>query len=730
MTSTRYLTRTAVPLLLGVFILFAMLLASCSTSRATTPATTEPQHHLTETLTANVHGERRKPVVALTVVSRADADQTNVPVTFGQPFKIADVPSSSGLQAIAADGTRLPTQVAWKATHPDGSLRHGIITLMLPKLAEDASVRVGLYLTEKSKNHADEASAKFPGNLNSTVKLTLRNGGDESASIRRLAENVGKAQKWLSGPLANEWLLHGPFINTSGDANRYLAARYYVRNYPAADRTRVEVVVENDWAFEKNPHNITYDVHVTLNGSEVYRKANLEHTTHARWRKVFWVGGDPKVYVQQDLAYLKATGAIPNYDPGLEVPESAVRELYSRFKSSGTAPMQVSIVNKHMPATGGRKDIGPLPTWTVLRLLTMNPRLIKVDNTIGALAGSWPIHLRDKSTGLPVSLKDYPNLSTHNNLIGKGDNPYPEHPAYKWNPNGLRPNPSHEPSLAFVPYLLTGDFYYLEELQFWAASHPLETTPSYRGYDKGLVVWTQVRGQAWDMRTLGQVAYVTPDDAPMKQYWVEQLHNNLAWYNKHYSDNPEANKLGFLTRGVIYNHRRAVAPWQDDFFTWAMGYLVQLGFEEARPILKYKATFPVGRMTAKGFCWIMAAKYTLKVRDNRHAPFYDTFAEAYAKSVSKNMENAECASEDMAHLLGEQYGVKDMSGYPWSPQGFPANMQPALAVAVNAGVPHAVEAWKIFMSRNTKPDYSSYPNWDIVPRVEWRAEPSAVSARR
>jgi hypothetical protein len=57
-----------------------------------------------------------------------------------------------------------------------------------------------------------------------------------------------------------------------------------------------------------------------------------------------------------------------------------------------------------------------------------------------------------------------------------------------------------------------------------------------------------------------------------------------------------------------------------------------------------------------------------------------------------------------------------MYGYPWSPQGFPSNMQPALASAVDQGVPHAKEAWRIFMQRTTKPNYSGYPNWDIVPR--------------
>ena len=28
---------------------------------------------------------------------------------------------------------------------------------------------------------------------------------------------------------------------------------------------------------------------------------------------------------------------------------------------------------------------------------------------------------------------------------------------------------AHQPSLAYIPYLMTGDLYYLEEMHFWAS---------------------------------------------------------------------------------------------------------------------------------------------------------------------------------------------------------------------------------------------------------------------
>lgn len=663
------------------------------------------------------------PVVSFMAVSQSQEPVTESVVTFGQPFVPGDVPGNGTLQAITFNGQKLPTQIDWKATNKDGSHRHGIITVALPDLPPEGAVLVGLYSTQSGPQPGQVRTQKIPlPDIQARVVLEIH-GERYVAAFQKLVEQ-GADRRWLLGPLATEWHVSGPVVNKSGQPHDRIWVQFYVRHYPTVDKTRVEVIVENTWAFKPDPHSVTYDAQIFVNNQKIYSIPNLVHTDHARWRKVFWTDGEPKVYVRHDLAYLKATGAIPNYDPDIRVPESAVVDLYQRFLASNRQPMGVSIVMKAMGTTGSRADIGPLPNWTALRLLTMDPRLIEVNQTIDSLAGSWPIHLRDEDTGLPVSLEDHPMLTVHPNLLHWSKNPLPPADYGEWPDNtDLRPDVSHEPSLAFVSYLLTGDYYFLEELQFWATWNPLRTSPYYRDGAKGLMAWTQVRGQAWSLRTLGQVAYITPDDNPMKDYWQRQLQNNIKWYNAHYSDNPNANKLGFLVGRMPYNNGRGLAPWQDDYFTWAIGYLVDLGFDNARSMLKYKAKLSVGRMVAPGYCWVFGAVYSLNVRESEGSPFYDTFARAYAESVNRyssddgiDITQLVCGSAAMADQLGENYKAGDMSGYPWSPQGFPAFMQPALAAAVDVGVPHAEAAWCTFMNRTTKPDYSGTPAWAIVPR--------------
>ena len=59
-----------------------------------------------------------------------------------------------------------------------------------------------------------------------------------------------------------------------------------------------------------------------------------------------------------------------------------------------------------------------------------------------------------------------------------------------------------------------------------------------------------------------------------------------------------------------------------------------------------------------------------------------------------------------------------MSGYASSAIGYPSNMQPALAYAVDALGEPGRKAWDLFMARSIKPDYSGAPQFAIVPRTQ------------
>lgn len=658
-------------------------------------------------------------ITGVLVETEGAAANEAVPLSFGQVFAPGDLPAGDALHGRLPDGRTLPLQVDVKATHADGSVRHAVISALLP-----ASTGAQALALVKGAARTDAKAA--PASVQSLLDAgftaaagAVIDGRDWTASVDKLLRQ--KPAVWLDGPLVTEWLVSAPLRNAQGEAHPRLSARFAVRWYRALGKARVDVTIENAWAFQAAPRNETYDAHVSVGGKEVYAKPGLVHYHQARWRKTFWWGAVPAVHVRHDSAYLIASRALPNYDRSVHVAERALADLAAKWNGPKTEPMGIGMAVPYMPTTGGRNDIGLLPAWGALYLLSMDKRAKEVTLGTADLAGSWSMHYRDRHTGKPVSLIDYPYMTiaghpgdTRNPKTGKMES-FPPCPKEACRTPYVH-DVSHQAAFAYLPYLVTGDFYQLEELEFWAMYDVFNSNPGYRDNIKGLLKPEQVRGQAWALRTLGEAAYIVPDKDPLKADFQRILKSNLDWYNAEYTDNPNANKLGIIVNGyaVLYKNKTGVAPWQDDFFTAAVGHLADLGFAGAGRLLAWKATFPILRMTAPGTCWLDASIYALIVRDAAGAPLYTSMAQAWKASHPPEIADLPCDSAAMAQALKVKPG--EMTGYASAVAGYPANLQPALAYAADVGGKAGREAWQRFMSRSVKPDYGSAPQFAIVPR--------------
>lgn len=648
-------------------------------------------------------------------------DQAGAALTFGQVFADHDLQPGEYLTGKLSDGTSVPLQLDIKARHQDGAVRHAIISLLAPAVAPGQ--RLSMYLVKTAPPAA--VAAVTPDDLlargfTARQQLTL-NGQVLTASADELLR-AGQYRTWLSGPLANEWQVAAPLRTAAGAPHPHLMARFAIRATPGHNRARVDVTVENNWAYEAAPQNFTYDVQLSVGAVVVYSKPALPHYHHARWRKVLWWGAAPAVHIRHNTQYLIASRALPNYDTRVVVSEASLAALATQFSGARSEPMAVGMATPYMPATGGRSDIGLLPGWAATYLLSMDKRAKDAMLGTADLAGSWSSHFRDRNTDRPVSLHDYPYMT----LLGRdGDtfNPatrkFEAFPACATSSGCATPNvhdASHQPGFAYLPYLVTGDFYYLEELQFWAVWNSFMGNPGYREYGRGLVKPDQVRGQAWSLRTLGQAAYITPDNDPLKSQLTHVVKSNLAWYNANYTDNPGATRLGMLTHGyaVVYDGGTGVAPWMDDFFTSAVGHLAELDFYGARELLEWKVKFPIARMTAAGTCWITGAIYALKVRDSATSPIYASMGQAWQASHTPEFAQLPCGGTAMAASLRLKVG--EMTGYSALPSGYPSNMQPALAYAADVGGAAGRAAWQTMEQRSVKPDYGTGPQFAIVPR--------------
>ncbi len=701
-------------------------------------------------LGATAAGVQAADLATVTVVSTGSGAQALVPVTFGQTFKQGDVPANAIIGGNV--GSVLPIQVDKKATHPDGSLRHAVLTFLVPALGAGASQVVTLTNTGAPPT----GSIVTPALLLATsfdAAINLDIGGTAySASARDLL--AGSPPTWLSGPLATEFLLSGPVRTSGGAAHPHLQARFHVRAYAGLQSVRVEAVLENNWAFEAGPRNYSYNVTVDVAGrGAVYTQNSVNHYRQSRWRRVVWWGTQPSAYVKHDRAYLMASRAVPSYDTRVQVSSGALNGWVSGL---GTNPgvMSIGALEANMPSPGGRFEIAPLPAFQAAYILGQDDRARRVTIGYGEQAGAWPMHYRDKATDQPPTLDANPNMS----ILGGGNGIFGNFPACggTCSTGGLLPEASHHPSLAYLPYLMTGDYYLMEELVMWGNWVLFYGESSRHGGAQGLLIWDQVRGQAWALRTLTEAAYLTPDSHPLKNYLRAKLQNNISYFVTNWVD---SNPLGYITNTGAANWLGLddwIASWMDDFLTYAFGRMVAMGFTEAQPVLAWKAKFPVGRLTDPGMCWVLASSYWPYVRRDRYlgggTDFVTTWTD-WRRNVIFGWDNdafrgtndiggqeqalfdAQCNSAQMRTILG--IGSGQMIGWDGA-EAYPANLQAAAAVAVEAGVTNAQQAWNVLTSRGAYPlgDYGDAPQWAVwpatatasLPAVQISANPTAVTS--
>jgi hypothetical protein len=85
-----------------------------------------------------------KAITSLRIQSTGDKVQANVPFTVGQVFAPGDLAEGKGLVGLLEDGTTIPLQFDVKALHSDGSVRHGVVSGVIPSGEPGKDIVVGL----------------------------------------------------------------------------------------------------------------------------------------------------------------------------------------------------------------------------------------------------------------------------------------------------------------------------------------------------------------------------------------------------------------------------------------------------------------------------------------------------------------------------------------------------------------------------------------------------------
>jgi hypothetical protein len=382
---------------------------------------------------------------------------------------------------------------------------------------------------------------------------------------------------WLSGKLVTEYRQVITPVDEGRKPHPSLQVIYDVRQYHDG-QGRLDLTVENVLDVPAAT-KWTYDFALAVDGHTV-RKRGVAHPWMTRWRLV------------QPLAGLQASTNRPNFESAYQAQAlprylDGIAKMVRPVSGEKFDILQPADLTTWMETPGGRGELAPYPDWTASYLVYREPAQERYVLRNGDLAASWPVHVRNPNRTL-VSLDQRPQYWLDGRWSPWHDGPaacnkMTDGAAY----GPLRPDNAHQPSLAYVPYLVTGDRFYADEMKFWGNYGLLSTWPGgdagkNREGRKGLLRQVQTRGVGWVVRNLADAAAYLPDDDPFKKYLAEKLTNNLKWLDE---DASHPGPLGVNWHAIDKPDRPdkpqyVVSMWAHNYLAWAVYHTNRQGFPD------------------------------------------------------------------------------------------------------------------------------------------------------
>lgn len=648
-------------------------------------------------------------------------------IAFGLPLPEGAVTSGEELVVADSDGNVVASQwsplASWRT---DGSVLHGVMTFQTPatQAAGTYQVRRGTDVSGTVLTKSDVVAAGF----DARIEVRTSSGTYSLSAADLLAGSVPAPARQdhthFAGPLSAEFAVGGPLLlNGSGGPHATLQGYFHVRAYDRpVERARVTLVLENTGAFQSLA-DVTGDVTLSVGGQTVYSNAGFSIGADKRYPKRSWWGGDPGLWVRHDTEFVQDTGLVPEYRE-FTVSEERLNNFPRSVDWHGTGELSAA-----MDAGGAAAYLAPVDRWSAAYLVSADRRaydamLAHADAYHWVVSKhNYAMNPRDENTGYPLDLAANPNA------IGRGWSGDTSLSAAAQTRLPLKTDMAHQPNCAYLPYLVTGEFDYLEHCQLWGVANWLMERPgSEMGWPRSFYRG-QLRAIGWGFRNIVNAAVVTPDAHPLKNtldeavgYAIDSFRNDLM----------PLSSLGVVATGpgvgvaIIYKGddtpdpddtgTTGYAPWQDDYLTWALGSAVELGYP-ADTVWPWKARPVVERLgDGSAYCWAKSALYALAIRPDEASPNYTSWGEVY----DANFPGEVCPPVGTTNAGAGDRRAND----------YAAQMSGALSVAVNTGITGSSAAWNRYLARESSGDFhwwsggfDKYPEWAIKPREAGGATP-------
>lgn len=742
----------------------------------------------------------------LPVAELAAAPSNSVTITdlsgsqSGRPFTISRFFAQSEIRNYAQPRVGGVAISAWQCDvmnrWPDGSLKHALISFRAT-VPSNGSVTVdfvnntadsssGNPLTQQQMLDFDAGGGK--GSWGAAIQAT--SGSAQTADARTMLA-AGAWRYWLKGPVVTQVIVEDRestlAFDMGWDSYKPLHPIFVLTFYAGTPGVKTEYILENCWSTKLK--DVSYSLALKSGAAlstTVYTKSTFTQTAMTRWRKVFWNGTEPsQSSVNYNLEYLSYSKALPNYDLSKVVPSSSAggEGSSSSWDINGSGQFM-----KYFPTTGGRPDIGYTTSWYTKYLYTFTPGSYDTMVGNGGVSGHVPIHVREsdpakkfcadscttanagtEAFGRPVSIDARRTLWIDRSDWGATTSQDALKYVGSAGSAGWTVDLAHQADFVYIPYLITGDWYFLEESYFWSSYNLAASNPDAVGYgrhfDWGFLSFhgIQTRGTAWSLRTLVNTAFAAPDGTPEKEFYNKKLQNNIAilegamgirdgayppqnptctspnlntdkWCYGFVSVNGrKTNPLFFLSNNTSDDRLRPVnygwiaanassgvdAPWQQNFLQMVLGIAAER-FSDAVPLQRAAGKNLANQLANPAFNpWMINAYFAPVLQYSAQfggGNYYSTWAQVKA-AYTTSWQNAQTWANTDDAISDVEHGYTHIARAA-------ASFLPGIVDGAVTG--QAAWNWINDPARqvSTQPGLNNNPKWALVPRTGGGTAPS------
>lgn len=594
------------------------------------------------------------------------------------PLVLPPGSATGSVNVVGGMGQQTDVRKQW----PDGSIKLCMVSTYIPS--------AGSYpVTRGPQSIAPVFVPKWPS---VTVELTL--AGTDYVAVLPPFQGADSS---IVGPMVRE-AREVVTPTAVGVPHRALQVIFDVRSYNGGGH-RIDIQLQSTRNTKAAGGPVAADVRIVVGGQTVYSESNVTIFYATRPFRFVYKAGLKESFVTPDLAPFYAVGAIPRFLPTVQNPTPS--SVGPQFKIG-----QFGDMRQDMSDAGGRPEIGCLPWWIAEYLVHQTPDLWYYMIAQAQMSGSWYGHFANgDGVSLPTIDQNPDWYFGFNSNITQPVGPLASvvNTAGLFAPGGppgtvpqSHLETAHLPSLCYVPWLLTGDRYFADQMKYWA-NYVLLNANWGRSGSAGLIIDAeQPRGVAKGLQALAEAGAWLPDADPMLPYFAQKAQNNITAL-----DALAATAQGGITNAMFLRPDalgKTYPMWQEAYIAWTVQHARDMGFNSSGAFQRRVITTQIQLMSsaAAGFPITGSAPGWIFVSD-ANGQLYTSLADIYERT------KLYCLT-----VQQQPSGV-----LPW-PGFFGAEARLLLLMGVNMGIPGAQAAYD-YLHPIMLPDLNYRAGYAIAP---------------